>query len=322
MENYDLTIKKIKEQIQQADKILVVAHEKPDGDTLGAVAAFSLFLEENNKSCLLFCVDPVPEGFAFLSNLYKIKNSLTSEEQKQIDLIITLDCGDLKRSGLAGIMAGFSEKCKLINIDHHLSNPHFGDYNIVFPESSSTSEIVFKIFSTWKQPINKNIATALLNGIFTDTGAFSTPSTTFNSLLIAGVLINYGGRMQEVSHYNFHNKKVSSLKLWGRALDRLQINKKYNIAYTVILKKDMDELKANEHDLEGLSSFFNNLSETNASLLLREDGDLIRGSLRTTKPNIDVSKLAKAMGGGGHIKASGFAIRGKLIYNGKNWRVE
>lgn len=321
MENDNIQSNKIYNLINQANSILLVAHEKPDGDTLGSTAALSLFLDNIGKRYDIFCADPVPSYFFFLPNINKFKNQKAEIEKKEYDLIITIDCGDLKRTQLTSVIKNIKYSYKLINIDHHLSNPRFGDYNLIYPEYSSTAEIIFKLFVKWQVDINKEIATALLNGIFTDTGAFSTPSTTFNSLLIAGILINYGGRMQEINRYNFKNKSLTSLKLWGRALERLTVNKKYQLAHTVILKKDLEELKANEDDLEGLSTFFNNLTEVKASLLLKEDQGCIRGSFRTTDPRIDVNKLARIFGGGGHIKASGFTIKGKLNYNGKNWQI-
>ena len=321
MENKSYLINKIYHLINQANFILLIAHERPDGDTLGSAVAFSLLLDKLGKKYEIFCADPIPNYFLFLPNVHKFKNQLTEIEKQKFDLIITLDCGDLKRTKLLQTLSNINNSSQLINIDHHLSNPHYGDYNLVFPEYSSTAEIIFQLFSKWKIFINKEIATALLNGIFTDTGAFSTPSTTFNSLLIAGILINYGGRMQEVNRYNFRNKSLASLKLWGRALERLKINKRYQLVYTIILKKDLEELQATGEDLEGLANFFNNLTDVNASLLLKEEGEFIRGSFRTTNPNIDVNKLAKIFGGGGHTKASGFTIRGKLIFNGKNWQI-
>ncbi len=141
-------------------------------------------------------------------------------------------------------------------------------------------------------------------------------------MLAASLLLNYGGRLQEINKYNFKNKTLNSLKLWGRAMERLTINKKYQLAYTIIFKKDLEEFNTTDDDLEGLSNFFNNLNNVKASLVLREEGDEIRGSLRTVKDDVDVSRLARIFGGGGHPKASGFTIKGKLFFDGKGWRIE
>lgn len=319
MLNNSFYYKQIYRAILAAKKILLVAHEKPDGDTLGATLAVSIFLDNLNKDYQIYCVDSVPRFFSFLPNVYKFNKSIKDFD---FDLIITLDCGDIKRARLFDIFGERKLIQQIINIDHHQGNPGFGQFNVVNPLASSTSEIIFNLFLDWKVPINKEIATALLNGIFTDTGAFTNSATTLESLLIAGFLVNYGGRLKEVSFYNFKNKSVTALKLWGRALERLVINKKYQIAYTIILKNDLEELQATEDDLEGLSNLFNNMAEIKASMVLKEDGEYIRGSLRTVNDEINVSKLAMVFGGGGHPKASGFKIRGKFVRNGHGWRIE
>lgn len=319
MPNNSYYYNQIYQAILGAEKILLVAHEKPDGDTLGATSAFSIFLDNLGKNYQIYCADPVPGFFSFLPNSHKF-NKLIKEVD--FDLIVALDCGDINRARLSEIFGDTKIIQQIINIDHHQSNPGFGQFNVVNPLASSTSEIIYNLFLDWKVPINKEIATALLNGLFTDTGAFVYSNTTLESLLIAGFLMNYGGRLKEISQYNFKNKSVPALKLWGRALERLVINKKYQIAYTIILKKDLEELAATEDDLEGLSNLFNNMTEIKASLVLKEDGEYIRGSLRTVNDEVNVSKLATIFGGGGHPKASGFKIKGILIEEKGKWRIE
>lgn len=322
MLNNSFLTNKIYHLITEAKLILLIAHQKPDGDTLGSTAAFSLFLDQLGKNYRIFCADQVPDFFYFLPNIKKFTNQLEQTKEEKFDLVIAIDCGDFKRTGLSEFINSWQQPYQIINLDHHQSNPQFGHFNIVQPELSSTAEIIFYLFREWKVMINKEMATALLNGVFTDTGAFSTPSTTLNSLITASFLLNYGGRLQEINKYNFKNKTLNSLKLWGRAMERLTINKKYQLAHTIIFKKDLEEFGATDDDLEGLSNFFNNLNNVKASLVLREEGDKIRGSLRTIKDDIDVSRLARIFDGGGHPKASGFTIKGQLINREGRWRVE
>jgi phosphoesterase RecJ-like protein len=322
MDNQLQLIKKIFEAISKAEKILLIAHERPDGDTLGSVAAFSIFLDQLKKDYKIYCSNPLPPFFNFLPNAFKFADCFELDPEIKYDLLVAIDCGDLKRTGLAEIIKNYKHDYQLINIDHHNANPLFGHLNLVRPEASSTAEIIFDLFKEWKVVITKDMATALLNGIFTDTGAFANTSTNFNSLLSASQLINYGGKLQDINRYAFNNKTISSLKLWGRGMERLTINNNYQIAYTVILGKDLEEFRATENDLEGLSNLFNNLTGVKASLVLKEDGEFIRGSLRSVDAETDVSKLARFFGGGGHIKASGFTIKGRLVENGKGWKIE
>jgi len=321
MENFNFVSKQIYQEIVAAPKILLVAHEKPDGDTLGATSALAVFLDSLGKDYQIFCADPAPAFFYFLPNINKFFNQAERLKQINFNLIITIDCADLKRTRLAEIFADREKELKIINIDHHQSNPSFGYLNLVLDSYSSTSEIIFQLLREWKINFNKEIATALLNGIFTDTGAFTTPSTNLNSLATASALLNFGGRLQEVSKNNFQNKTINALRLWGRALSRLTINKRYQLAYTIIFEKDLEELAATDDDLEGLANFFNNLNDARVSLVIREEGENLRCSLRTTN-NLDLSRLAKIFGGGGHAKASGFSISGKLVYIEGRWTVK
>jgi phosphoesterase RecJ-like protein len=112
------------------------------------------------------------------------------------------------------------------------------------------------------------------------------------------------------------------MKLWGLAINNLEVNKKYNFAITVVTREDIKNSGASEEDVEGISGFLSNLGDVNGLLLLREEDDgMIKGSFRTAKQNINVAKMAKVFGGGGHAKAAGFKIKGKLIRKNGRWRI-
>jgi phosphoesterase RecJ-like protein len=139
-------------------------------------------------------------------------------------------------------------------------------------------------------------------------------------LQVASHLLNIGARHQEINKNILRNKSLSLLKLWGRAFERLRYNSSYDLAFTVITSQDITECGAESESASGLSNFFNDLAGAKASLVLIEQPDgTIKGSLRTTRDDVDVAKLAKTLGGGGHQKAAGFSVSGRLVYNEGNW---
>lgn len=322
MMNYLETIYRIKQIIDQAGSILVITHQKPDGDGLGAISAVAYYLASKGKNYQLFCKDLVPETSQFLPLIHQVTND-QSIFKKEFEVIILLDSGDLEYAGVEQIIKSLNYKFTLINIDHHITNRGYGDLNVVLPEKSSTSEIIYGLFRSWQFPLSKEVATALLNGIIFDTGAFSNAATSLSALEVASHLLNLGARHKEINEYQLKNKSLGLLKLWGRAFERLTFNGRYNLAFTVITQRDIKECQAPDEATEGIANFLNELSGAKIVMVLKEgQNGLIRGSLRTTYDDVDVGELAQKWGGGGHKKAAGFSVKGKLMYDNNRWSIE
>ena len=159
-------------------------------------------------------------------------------------------------------------------------------------------------------------------GIYTDTDGFTNLATTPKSLRLCSELLSLGARFRDITAFTMRNKSIASLKLWGRALERLRLDTKNQIATTVIKRNDFEECGAADDDAEGVSSVLNHLSGIKMAMVLREIGDgTIKASLRTTDDSIDVSKIALQNGGGGHKKAAGFTVRGKIIESDEGWKI-
>ncbi|MBU1146703.1 bifunctional oligoribonuclease/PAP phosphatase NrnA [Patescibacteria group bacterium] len=318
-----ILINKLEQLIFRAKKSLVMVHQKPDGDALGSALAFSEFLDALGKPNDFFALGPITTSADFLPGREKIKSDFGKISLSDYDLIIMLDCGDFKQTGIEAELRALPAEFPIINIDHHQTNENFGILNIVDPESSSTAEIVFSLFEQLNFPVSKNAATALLTGLITDTANFSNPATTFSSLEAAGRLLAHGAKLGEISSNVLQNKSLDVLKFWGIILSRLTENKELGIVTTVITQEDLELANLDEEALEGVTNFLNNLKGAKMVLVLKalEDGK-IKGSFRTTTPGIDVSRLAKTFGGGGHAKAAGFTIPGKLVKIEGGWRIE
>lgn len=311
-----MTASKIKSAIDSATNIAVICHKNPDGDALGAGTALIGALALWKKNYTLFCITTAPNHFDWLPRIHELKTDEDIIKNNAFDIIITLDSGSLPYAGIDKLIASLDYNHTLINIDHHNSNTFFGDLNYVNDTKSSTCEIIYELLREWKIPMNKDIATSLLNGIMTDTGMLTNPATTDNTLIIAGDLMKFGANIYKISQYNIRNKNNNLLNIWGIAMGRLIHNKEINCASTYITEEDFIKCKLDEGGLDGLSNFLVSLKDTNFIMVLIEaPGGFIKGSLRTTRDNINVGALAQKLGGGGHKKAAGFVIRGKLSYN-------
>ena len=320
MQNYKTTSQAIFREIQTAKKILLVSHQKPDGDTLGANFALATYLLKIGKEVDSFCFDQMPTYLKFLpqSDLLNSDHLLFT---KQYDLIITVDCSNLELTGVKELINLLPQPKKIINIDHHVSNPFYGDINLVINNSSSTCEIIYRLFKDWRINWNQAIAQNLACGIITDTSGLKNPSTNYQAVAAISDLINKGANINKIIKNTLQNIKLSQLKLWGRALERLTKSENHQLVYTWLTRKDYQECEASEEDSEGLSNFLHILKEGEIILVLKESLDgFVRGSLRTTS-NIDLTKLAELFGGGGHKKAAGFSLPGKLAYDNNRLRI-
>jgi len=331
---------KIYNQIKSAKNILLVTHDAPDGDALSSACLMIELLESLNKQYFAYCYDPPPFQFDFLPHVEKITNDKTSfalpyapdrglrqnaEEQKtgfaQFDLIIALDCGSLNRTKLTNEINNRGKNQFVIEFDHHPKLDDYANLEIKDPQAASTTEILYHFLKANKIKINKNIANCILTGILTDTANFLY-TTSHKTVEIASEMLARGASMPQIMENTWRNKSLASMKIWGKVMSRLTINPKYNFAFTVLTLEDINDNESTEEELEGIASFLGNMGDVKAVLLLRERPDnIIRGNLRTSDPEIDVSQLAQALGGGGHAKASGFKIQGRLERMGDSWKV-
>ncbi len=314
-----INLVELAEQLQAERSVVLVTHISPDIDGVGSMLALGRGLHEAGVGVKLFLADTIPKRFFFLSGLGKISRELNWEE---VETVVTLDCGDLDRTGVAQELV--EHKIRIINIDHHPQAEPFGDLAHVDDRRTSTAEIVYDLLQILPVDITKQIADMLLAGIVCDTQGFQVLNTSPRVLEIASELMRRGARMPSISRDLFRVKPLTALRLWGRVLDRVQVDKQTEMAYSVVRESDFKDLKATKHDLEGLIDLINRVSDSKFSLLLSEDGNnLVRGSLRSEEfKKVDVSKIAAMFGGGGHRLASGFKISGKISNNNGKWVIK
>lgn len=210
---------------------------------------------------------------------------------------------------LSGFLKG---EVPVINIDHHASNDDFGICNIVDSAAASTTVILFKLFDFCGIPITSQIATAMLCGIYNDTGSLMHSNTNLDVFEISGRLMELGGRVHMIARNLFRNTPVTTLKLWGRVLENVRINDE-GVAISVVTWKDFEDCGAEPDEISGVIDMMNSVPGAKYACLLNEDrSGRIKGSFRTQRDDVDLSELASRFGGGGHKKAAGFSMPGRL----------
>ncbi len=328
------------EIMRLSQRILFVAHLRPDGDALSSVLALRLIASDLGKESFVFCKDKNPELFDYLPGFSHIHGSVESLQQaigraedwyQYFDLIVVADCGSLARTALVEEIKVFKRYGgKIIEFDHHPRIDDYADLEIRYPELSSTAELVYNFIIVNKVMFSRELADCILTGILTDTGNFLYPSASDATMQAASASLEAGAHYAKIVNYTLRNKDVAMIKMWGLALERLRLNPRYQIATSVITRDDILQIfgsdnldSAAESDFfSGLAGFLSNLAGAKAIMLLYEDQrGLVKGSLRSTPDGILVDKLARALGGGGHERASGFALPGRLVQREKDWLV-
>ena len=321
MHEHQLEAKAIERALDQAQKILIISHQSPDGDTVGSANALAELLHSRGKQVQLFCIHPLPDYLRYLPHAHRY----SADERLfdlHFDLVLIVDSASLEYAGIDNYLPKLSGNPLVINIDHHFTNTQFGHHNLILASASSTCEIVARLFRHWNLAITPRLANCLITGIITDTNGLKNPATKYATLEITAFLIRCGADLQGIYRATHHQKSLAQLHVWGLALSRLKKNQRYNIAVTYINDDDLAQLKQDADSLEGLANYLAVLQEADIILVLKQDQDVLRGSLRTLFDHIDVSKLAQALGGGGHKKAAGFILPGRLVVHDTGLTIE
>jgi bifunctional oligoribonuclease and PAP phosphatase NrnA len=230
------------------------------------------------------------------------------------DLIVIVDTADLALLGsfYKDHLDLFSET-PILNIDHHISNTQHGQIHLIDPTAASATEVLYTWFTQepeMKDRITPDMATLLLTGLITDTRSFQNPNTTPRSLEVAAELLEKGARQQEIIQHVYKTKPLSTLKIWGRALNRIQVDPSARIVWSAVSKEDLAEMEANSKETHGiLDELISTIPDADVYVLFTEleEGGL-KASMRSSAA-VDVSQLsARTFGGGGHARASGFKV--------------
>jgi phosphoesterase RecJ-like protein len=296
-------VNSVLEAIHSAQSILVSSHARPDGDAIGSMLACGMLLEQMDKHVSLVLSDRVPLLYRWLPCSEHIGH--TEHVSGHYDLTILLECDGLERSRLKGL-----EGRRIVNIDHHASGRPFAAVNWIDPQASAVAELVFELAVAAGVTITPDMATCLYTAVLTDTGSFCYEGTDAHTLRLATELVNLGARPAQIAQEVYFTNPLSKMVLLGAALSTL--HREGRIAWLWVTHEDMLRSNAAEEDCEGIVNYAIAIAGVEVAVLLRELPDhRVRLSMRS-KGRVNVAQVAEALGGGGHVNASGCTLPGPL----------
>jgi len=288
-----------------ANRILLITHITPDGDAIGGLLALGRTLRKLGKDVTLSCSDAVPGRFAYLPGCADIVHQVNGV----FDLIVSLDCSDLRRVGPIYRSEQWRD-VPFLNIDHHVTNMRFGTHNWVEPAFVATSEMVLELCDRLGVPLDVELARCLLYGIIGDTQGLRTDNVTPELLAKVMRLMQAGAPLAEIMDQVFNRRPFNLLRAWAKTLEMMRLED--GVVWAVLSRRARQEAGWPDTDMQGLSNFLIAVDEASLSAVFveRDDGRVEVG-MRARAP-YDVARVAFALGGGGHPPAAGCVIDGPL----------
>jgi bifunctional oligoribonuclease and PAP phosphatase NrnA len=297
------SIEAVLNSIARADRLLVTAHARPDGDAVGSVLACWMMLDRMGKKADMVLSDGVPRIYAGLPCASQVQQR--SRVEGDYDAVILLECDGIERSRLEGLKGRF-----LINIDHHTSGRPFADVNWIESDACAAAEMVYRLVGAAGIEVSKDMATCLYAAVLSDTGSFCYGGTDANTFELASDLVRRGADPVLIAQSVYFSNPAAKIHLLGAALANLHYQGR--LAWLWVSQHDMEHTRAAEEDCEGIVNYAIGIAGIEVAVFLRELPDLgVRLSLRS-KGQVNVAAIAESFGGGGHENASGCTLEGPL----------
>ena len=301
-------LRRISEQISRFRRFLITSHERPDGDAIGSELALRQILEDLGKESVVYNQDRTPGNYLFLPGSGRIVHELPPLEH--FDAAFILDCSDLSRIGEEALRIGTIPN--LIQIDHHLSNGGFFDTRLIDPLASSTAELIFRLIRDMGLAPTRDVATCLYTAILTDTGGFRYSNTRREALLAAADLVDSGADPQWISENVYEADPPARIRLLAAALPTLAFEEGGRVGSLVVTQKMLSDAGALPEHTEGFVEIPRSIRGVEISVLYAELPDgRFKLSLRS-KGKVNVERVARVLGGGGHANAAGCRLEGAL----------
>jgi phosphoesterase RecJ-like protein len=296
---------------QAHDHFLITSHHNPDADGIAAMLAFGKILQFLGKRYALVIDGAPPRQLSFLPDFATIHVYNEVRLAFTPAIVVTLDCTDLNRIGKVNTF--LKEHITVLNIDHHPGNTRFGVLNLVDPDASSATELLYSLCKRLQVPIDAPLATQLYTGILFDTGRFRYSRTSSQTFRICAELLEQSKMdLQTVAEKLYYENSLATMKLLSVALDRLQTYAEGKIVVTTLDYKTLSRPEFRDADTEGFVDYTMAIQGVEVGVFLREyEREKIRISLRA-RNHFDVQAVAALWGGGGHKKAAGCRQEGPL----------
>lgn len=301
-------IKEIIAAILSGQRFLITAHVRLDGDALGSELALYLMLKDLGKEAVVLNQDATPENYRFLPASRQIVHDIAHPEKYDVGFV--LDCSDLDRVGK--IAPDIAKIKTLINIDHHVSNGGFCQLSLLDPKASSTGELLCRLMRKMQVKMTPDICTNLYAAILTDTGGFRYSNTHQETLRVAGDLVEGGADPQWISENIYENYPPAKLKLLALVMETLALDMETKTASLVVTERHLRDAGASLELTDGFIEIPRTVSGIDITMLYTQMGEKqYKLSLRS-KGQVNVEKIARRFGGGGHINAAACRIDGEI----------
>lgn len=304
--------KLILEEIKKAKKILLNCHRSPDPDAIGCSLAMYAVLARMGKEAKIICPSKeLFENLSYLRNYERIKKGVdfSSFDFSRFDIFVIMDSSNWEI--VSGVKNFEGPKIKTIVIDHHPMNTSFGDINLIDAEVTSTAEILYLVFKDWRVSIDKDIANSLLAGIIGDTGVFRNLNSDQRTLAIASDLIDKGADKDQLVYNLYMSEPFSLIKFYGEVLDRMELDRKNRFVWAAIPYRVYRKFGLPANAKKSVANMFAQVvKETDFGFIILEyEPKKISVSFRS-RTGFDTSRIARELGGGGHIYASAAELQG------------
>jgi phosphoesterase RecJ-like protein len=296
--------------LASARAVLVVSHENPDADTLGAGLALTALVEAGGGRATPVCTDPPPALYGFLPGIERVRTD--PDPAIAYDRLVIVDCGSLDRVGAVGQRhAALFAALPRIVIDHHLSNAADGPTDWIDAYAAATCEMVALLATRLGVGLDTGggaLATDLMAGIVMDTATFAHPNATPRTLAVSAALVAAGAPLSEISRRLYRSKPDGQLRLFGRVLERLEHTDDGRVIWSSLTDPDLAATGTGAAHSEGIIDLLAQAERAEVAILFKEVGSATRISVRTKPGGVDATVLTGAFGGGGHARAAGATV--------------
>ena len=314
-----MNMNQIIQQLKKSRRVLLATHIHPDGDAIGSLLALGLALEEGlKKKVQLYNESVLPAVYHFLPSTHRIKNE--PGDIKAYDTAVILDCSDLQRVGKAA--EAISRIPTVINVDHHATNTRFGNYQLIDPRASATTEILHRLLREMEMPITCAMAYAIYTGIMADTGSFRFSNTTPEAFKICHEMVCQGADPHKVAHHVYETTSLKRIKLLNMLYDTIEVSENGRLSIMTLTQNMLHATGTSITDVNGLINYARRIENVKVAALLyerassrqmqRQRSSVFHVSLRSDG-SVDVANLAAVFGGGGHRSAAGFDVHSSLL---------
>lgn len=303
-------LKASKQFIEQHDQFLVVSHVMPDGDAASSTCAVGLLLQALNKQYTMINEHSLPRKLSYLPGFDDIQVYSEATFPHVFDAVIAVDCADYSRIGKVSSL--FAADVQLLNIDHHATNNHYGQVNLIHTEAASTTEVLFDLIEYMALKWTPQLAECIYTGLLTDTGGFRYANTTAKVMHVASQLIKLGVDAHVLADHLLERTSLAHVQILGKALSRLSFSEHNQLSWLSVTLEDMEVTSSSNEDLEGIVNYPRNIDGVEVGIFFKElVNNEVKVSLRSTG-KVDVASFAQQFGGGGHRLAAGITMQGAL----------